>query len=442
MKVTAVEAAKDEAKREYHCPPSRIRTSGRPHRRPEVLMTRLIPALRTFGCLLVVAFTTPLAAQTPAPAAGGRGAGRGPAAPQVTSPEVSADRKITFRVAAPQAQSVRMSASDVPNIGQATLAKNDVGVWEVTVGPVPAGAYRYNFNIDGVATLDPRNPLTSESQNNSWSLVYVPGSPFADTKNVPHGSISEVSYYSTALKADRRLHVYLPPGYETSTRKYPVFYLLHGAGDSDDSWSTVGRAGFILDNLIAEKKARPMVVVMPAGHTRTQAAPGADAFVSDFTTDVMPLVQKNYRVSTDRANTAIAGLSMGGNQTLNIAIPNLEKFGYIGVYSSGLLNAFGTGGRGGRSAAPAAAPAAPAPSNAAAEWETRNAAKLDDANLKKGLKVFWFATGKDDFLIGTTTATVDLFKKHGFSPVFKESQGGHTWMNWRDYLDEFAPMLF
>jgi len=414
-------------------------------------MTRTARAWCIGGCLTMgLTNLATVLAQAPPPAAaqGGRGGGRGPAVPQVTSPEVTADQKITFRIAAPQAQSVRMSASDIPNIGPGALTKKDNGVWEATVGPVPPGAYRYNFNVDGVATLDPRNPLTSESQNNSWSLVYVAGSEFADSKNVPHGSISEVTYFSSALKADRRLHVYLPPGYETSNRKYPVFYLLHGAGDSDDSWSTVGRAGFILDNLIAAKKARPMVVVMPAGHVRaTPGAPapagGTDAFVSDFTSDIMPLVQKNYRVSTDRASTAIAGLSMGGSQTLNIAIPNLEKFGYIGVYSSGLLGAFPTARRGAAQGPGGAAPAAPAAAaNGATEWETRYAAKLDDANLKKGLKVFWFATGKDDGLISTTTSSVDLFKKHGFTPVFKESLGGHTWMNWRDYLNEFAPMLF
>jgi enterochelin esterase family protein len=403
----------------------------------EDLMIRLVHALSCTGTL-VAGLLVATAAFAQAPPQGGRGAGRG-AAPQVTSVEVSADRRVTFRIAAPQAQAVRLSASDIPNVGQGAMTKNATGVWETTVGPVPAGAYRYNFNVDGVTTLDPRNPLTSESQNNSWSLMYVPGSEFADTRNVPHGSVSEVNYYSTALKYDRRMHVYLPPGYETSSRKYPVFYLLHGASDSDDSWSTVGRAGFILDNLIASKKAKPMIVVMPAGHVRAQQGSAVsnaatDAFVSDFVTDIMPLVQKNYRVSTDRANTAIAGLSMGGNQTLNIAVPHLEKFGYIGVYSSGLFNAFPAAGRGG------ATPAAPAATGNT--WETQNAAKLDDSNVKKGLKVFWFATGKDDFLIDTTKQTVDLFKKHGFTPVYKISEGGHTWLNWRDYLNEFAPMLF
>jgi len=351
-----------------------------------------------------------------------------------------ADKRIAFRIAAPQAQAVRLTASDIPGLGQASqLTKGANGVWEITVGPVPSGGYRYNFNVDGVATIDPRNPLTSESQNNSWSLVYVPGSDFADARNVLHGGVTEVNYYSTALKADRRMHVYTPPGYDTNNRKYPVFYLLHGAGDSDDSWSTVGRAGFILDNLINDKKAKPMVVVMPAGHTRGPAnqiaASATDAFVSDFVTDIMPYVQKNYRVLTDRANTAIAGLSMGGLQTLNIGIPNLEKFAYLGVYSSGLIGAFPGAGRGG-TPAPAAGTGGPT------EWETRNTAKLDDPNLKKGLKLVWFGTGKEDFLLDTTVKTVDLFKKHGFSPVFKESGGGHTWMNWRDYLNEFAPQLF
>jgi enterochelin esterase family protein len=422
--------------------------------------------------MLTIVVAVPIGAQAPAaPAQGGRGGGRGAQQPQVASPEVTADRRIVFRIVAPQATAVRLSASDIPAeaLKPAQLVKKDNGVWEGTTGQVPAGAYRYNFNIDGVATIDPRNPLTSESQNNTWSLVSVPGADFLDTRQVPHGNVAEVNYYSTALKADRRMHVYMPPGYETSNRKYPVFYLLHGAGDSDDSWSTVGRAGFILDNLINEKKAKPMIVVMPAGHTRGPAAPigatNTDAFVADFVTDIMPYVQKTYRVQTDRASTALAGLSMGGLQTLNIGIPNLEKFGYLGVYSSGLIGGVGGGrgrGRGGEPAAaappaPAAAPATTADLRAAlnavpaqppqapagpTEWETRNASKLDDANLKKGLKLFWFSTGKDDFLLDTTVQTVAMLKKHGFNVVYKESAGGHTWLNWRDYLNEFAPQLF
>jgi enterochelin esterase family protein len=154
-------------------------------------------------------------------------------------------------------------------------------------------------------------------------------------------------------------------------------------------------------------------------------------------TDLLPYVEKNYRVLADRPNRAIAGLSMGGAQTLNIAIPRLDKFAYVGVFSSGVLS--GGGGRG-RGAAPGAAPAAPAtpPPPFGEAWEKANLAALDNAATKKGLRLFWFSTGKDDFLIETTKSTVDLFKKHGFTPVFAESEGGHTWLNWRDYLSQFA----
>ena len=147
------------------------------------------------------------------------------------------------------------------------MTKADNGVWEITIGPIDPGAYRYNFDVDGVSVMDPRNPSVSESNGNAWSMVYVPGADFMETKDVPHGAVASVTYYSKSLGKFRRMHVYTPPGYETGSQKYPVFYLLHGAGDSDDSWTSVGRAGFIMDNLIAAKKAKPMVIVMPAGHT-------------------------------------------------------------------------------------------------------------------------------------------------------------------------------
>ena len=396
---------------------------------------------------LVLLMTASALAQQPAPAQrggdaggrGGRGGGRGAQAPPVVSPEVTVDKKITFRLSAPQAQSVRLSAGDIPGLGQAAvLVKGENGIWSTTVGPVEPGAYRYNFNLDGVATIDPRSPSISESNTNVWSLVYVPGADFMDTKNVSHGAVASVDYFSTALNAWRRLHVYTPPGYETSSDKYPVFYLLHGAGDNDHSWTSVGRANYILDNLIAAKKAKPMVVVMPAGHTPSaqNAGRGAgflsatDAFAREFVTDVMPLVEKRYRVITDRAHTAMAGLSMGGSQTLNIAIPNLQRFAYIGVYSSGLIG----------EPAPTAATATTTPNNPT--WESRNLAILDNTALKKGLKLLWFSTGKDDGLLSTTKSTVEMLKKHGFTVVYEESPGAHTWINWRNYLNIFAPQLF
>ena len=360
--------------------------------------------------------------------------------PPINSPEVMADRRVAFRVRAANATAVRLSASDIPGVGPGQMTKGAQDVWELVVGPIDPGAYRYTFNVDGVATIDPRNPTVSGSNTNVWSMVYVPGSDMFDTKDVPRGAVAEVTYKSTALGAFRRMHVYTPPGYESGKDKYPVFYLLHGAGDNDDAWSSVGRAGFILDNLIAAKQARPMIVVMPAGHLPpsmgTPPRNATEGFVSDFVTDVMPYVESHYRARTDRANTAIAGLSMGGNQTLQVAIPRLERFAYIGVYSSGLLGAFPAA-----NANPNAARNPNAPPTAQ-DWAKANASTLDNAKLKKGLKLLWFATGKTDGLMSTTTATVDLFRQHGFAPVMVESPGGHTWINWRNYLVEFVPHLF
>jgi enterochelin esterase-like enzyme len=392
-------------------------------------------------------------APAPAPQAA-QGRGRG-GAPPVVSPEVSSDRRITFRITAPQAQAVRVSGSDIPGLGQnGVMAKGENGVWTFTSDAVPPGAYRYNINVDGVAVIDPRNPLTSVSNNNVWSLALVPGSDLFDTKQVPHGAVASVTYYSAPLQRHRRMHVYTPPGYEANNVRYPVFYLLHGAGDSDEAWTSVGRAGIILDNLIAAKKAQPMIVVMPAGHTNGPTpgvgappapltiAPGQpDEFAQDFTMAIRPYIEKNYRVRTGREHRAIAGLSMGGGQTLNIAIPNLTDYAYIGVFSSGLIGGGGGRGRGAAPAADAAAPATPPPPFGEA-WEKRNLAMLDNAAAKKGLKVLWFSTGKDDFLVETTRSSVELLKRHGFTPQYIESAGGHTWLNWRDYLSQFAPLLF
>jgi enterochelin esterase family protein len=355
-----------------------------------------------------------------------------PQGPRVTSPEVATDGRVTFRILAPKAQAVRLSGTDIPNNVEGTpLTKGAEGVWEVTLGPLVPGAYRYNFNVDGVSVIDPRNASTSESNENAWSLVYVPGSDFMDTKDVPHGAVAEVTYYSKALKRFRRLHVYTPPGYESGQGRYPILYLLHGAFDCDDSWTSVGRAGFILDNLIAARKATPMVVVMPAGHTGPFAfggpMPSMDDFVADFTGDVMPYAETRYRVHADRAHRAIAGLSMGGGQTLTIAASHLETFAYVGVFSSGVFGITGTGPGSG----------SPGPS-----FEEQHRAALDDVAKKKGLALVWFATGKDDFLIETSRATVEMLKKHGCAVTFEESAGGHTWINWRNYLAEFVPLLF
>ncbi len=348
--------------------------------------------------------------------------------PNVVSPELK-DGKVTFRVLAPNATKVSLSGSDIQG-SMPEMKKNDEGVWEATMDVAP-GYYRYNFNVDGVTVVDPRNPTTSESVGNVWSLLGVPGAEWMDTKDVPHGALAELTYNSASLKRFRRMHVYTPPGYEKGDATYPVFYLLHGAGDSDNSWSTVGRAGFILDNLIAAGKAKPMVVVMPAGHASPLRfggpRPAVDEFSEDFLNDAMPYIEKNYRVKIDRDSRALAGLSMGGAQTLNIGIPKLEKFAYLGVFSSGVFGII---------------PRPGAPASEGPTFEKEHEAILDNDDLKKGLKLFWFGTGKGDFLVETSRTTVEMFKKHKFDVVYDEGEGGHTWIVWQRYLNDFAPKLF
>jgi enterochelin esterase family protein len=421
--------------------------------------------------LLAAAMARDLAAQPPAAAPGsvasqaqaGRGAVR---PPSVVSPEVLSDGRIAFRIFAPNAAAVTLNAGDLPPVtfaapgtapapqtpgspGGAVFTKSEGGIWEfTTAAPAPPGAFRYAIQVDGVRTLDPVNTRTSESNAAMWSLFFVPGIDLEEVKDVPHGAVAEVFYASSVLKATRRMHVYTPPGYEAGSQKYPVFYLLHGAGDTDDAWTSVGRAGFVFDNLIAAKQAVPMIVVMPAGHQPARpgaasapaasgtpppvpAAPAINSFTLEFVDDIMPYAERRYRVLTDRQNRAIAGLSMGGSQTLDIAFRHLAKFAYIGVFSSGA--ALG----GGRGAAAGSTPAPPPP-----DWETVHLADLSDASLKKGTRLLWLATGVDDRLIANTRTTVALLKKHGFQPEFAETPGAHTWLVWRDYLRQFAPRLF
>ena len=305
------------------------------------------------------------------------------------------------------------------------MVKGASGVWETTVGPLAPGVYQYSFGVQGVPVIDPSNQAVNETTTGLRNIVVVPGSEFTDLKSVPHGAVAAVTYPSSVLSQQRRLHVYTPPGYNATSDRYPVFYLLHGSGDSDQSWSALGRAGVILDNLLATNKAKPMIVVMPNGHTRLPATPESRLeFVREFLTDIVPFVEKNYRVRADRNGRAVAGLSMGGGQTLNIAIPNLGKFAYVGVFSAGL-----SGGGAGQP-------------SAIENFENQHKAALDNAASKKGLKVLWFSTGKDDAALANTKNALELLKKHGFTPTFQESLGGHTWENWRDYLVIFAGQLF
>ena len=381
---------------------------------------------------LILAGLTVLAASTGALHAQGPSGSR---PPQFSSPDFKEDGSIVLSIFAPKAGVVRLSNSDAPGVEpNQELAKGEDGVWSVTLKDIPPGAYRYHFDVDGVAVVDSKNTATSQTNSTNESLLVVSGSEDFDTADVPHGAVSEVNYFSKSLGRSRRMHVYTPPGYNKSEKSYPVFYLLHGAFDCDDSWSSVGRAGYIFDNLIAAGKAQPMVVVMPHGHTGpfSFGPPGDNTFekqvqefLADFREDIRPFIEANYRVLADRKHRAVAGLSMGGFHTLEIAFGNLEDYAYIGVFSSGVFGI--TRGFGGQE-----------PST---EWEDSRQETLDKADLKNDLLV-WFGCGEDDFLLSTSDATVAMLESRGFEVEYVKSTGGHTWLNWRDYLVEFTPKLF
>src|SRR5262249_52531123 len=262
------------------------------------------------------------------------------------------------------------------------------------------------------------------------NMFFLPGeaASFQDNKSVPHGEVRQVWYQSSTLGMQRRLHIYMPPGYDAGKERYPVFYLLHGGGDEDSGWSTIGRAGYILDNLLAAKKARPMIVVMPNGSLPRPAnlppvTPGAtpspevaaalaaaqDRFTSELLKDVVPFVEKNYRVLPGAPNRAIAGLSMGGGQTTRVATSNPDQFAYVAVWSAGVN--------------PQTTP----------DFEKRAAAFLDNPDkINKQVKLFSISVGDKDFTLAGSKNLAELLKKRGIKCELHISAGGHTWINWRN----------
>lgn len=354
----------------------------------------------------------------------------------LVSPEVHADSRVTFRIYAPKADEVTVGGDWIPQ-GLGTggkLTKEANGVWSITVGPLPADFYSYTLTVDGVRTLDPKNAFIKQGVNSVDNMVFVPGAEaaFQDTKAVPHGEVRKVWYKSSTMNEERRLHVYFPPGYDSGKGKYPVFYLLHGGGDEDSGWSTIGRSGFILDNLIAAGKAKPMLVVMPNGSLpRPPVVPGAppdpaaqlafqDRFVSELMKDIVPFVEKTYRVQTGAANRAIAGLSMGGGQTTRVISTNPDQFAYAAIWSAGVNPA------------------------ATADFEKRAALLLDNADkANKSFKLLSISCGdKDTLAINGSKNLDEILKKRNIKHETNISGGGHTWINWRLYLNAYAQKLF
>lgn len=357
--------------------------------------------------------------------------------PRVVSPEIKPDNKVTFRLLAPDATKVTISGNWMPGWGtQVEMAKGDSGIWSVTTEVLAPEFYTYYFNVNGVKTLDIQNVQVVRDGTRYENYVIVPGaaSDVYAVKDVPHGMISKVWYPSPSLNKTRRMYIYTPPGYEASKEKYPVLYLLHGAGGDEDAWTTLGRTPYILDNLIAAGKAKPMIVVMTNGNAWSSAAPGEEpktAAAPDYTqmarggfekslvTDVIPFVEKNYRVLTDKNNRAVAGLSMGGMHTQNISNANPGMFGYIGVMSMGLMN-----------------------NNRFGNYNEEEHKKQLKVLQDNGVKLYWIACGKEDFLIESVNNLRKLYDGMGFKYEYMETTGGHTWTNWRIYLAELSPKLF
>ena len=359
----------------------------------------------------------------------------------ITSPEINADNSVTFRLQAPDAKEVSVTGDWMPSQGWAPgsekMIKGENGVWTYTSKPLPSDLYSYSFMVDGLKITDPNNVYFSRDVATVVNIFLIGGGQ-ADVyrvTDVPHGTVARRWYDSPTLSLNRRMTVYTPPDYEAGKENYPVLYLLHGVGGDEEAWMSLGRTSQILDNLIAQKKAKPMIVVMTNGHVGNSAAPGEsskgfykpemmtpDVFngqMEESFKDVIGFIESNYRVKKDKANRAVAGLSMGGFHSLYISANYPNTFDYVGLFS----------------------PAIMPPNNSEMEVYKNLDSKLE-AQKKNGFKLYWIACGKTDFLYKNVTEYQDKLNKMSFPFKYHESEGGHTWANWRVYLSEFAPMLF
>jgi enterochelin esterase-like enzyme len=453
-------------------------------------MRRTLAIVTILGLAVIVPLgaSRPQAPQPPAApgqAPVGRGARQGP--PRVVSPEVKADNTVTFRLRAPNATDVLVNG-DWPDGRNVRMEKDSEGVWSVTVGPLTPELWGYTYSVNGVSMLDPSNANIRRDGTRYANILFIDG-PFSQNyqiRDIPHGNVDMVWYDSPTLKLKRRMYVYTPAGYEDGSRRYPVLYLLHGAGGDEDAWFNMGRASMIMDGLIFDKKAKPMIVVMTNGNANQQMAPGfgpvprvagaaagregrgaapglpnapsvpgapgaapatppaapaaappaapgaapgapgapgagrgapagrggmfGGLFPESIVKDVIPYVEKHYRVVRNKDSRAIAGLSMGGGHTLAASNAHPETFSYIGVFSMGTRD---------------------------------DITDRLQAIKKAGLKYYYVGCGKQDQICVEGSKNLDaLLTKVGINHTTNFSEGGHTWANWRLYLSELAPKLF
>lgn len=374
--------------------------------------------------------------QPPAPLAEARRDGSGIATPYsaLLSPEVHPDRTVTLRFLAPGASQVDVVGEILQGAGPVAMTKGDGGIWTATLGPLPPEIWSYNFRIQGVEITDPSNPAIKPVPPGfaMSSFVEVPDTApaFYDAKPVPHGEVRMMLYESKTMGVTRWLWIYTPPGYDRSGAKYPVLYLLHGNGEAQNGWVMNGRANIILDNLIAEKKARPMLVVMPQGHALQGANVGplvrlageadmfSKRFAPDLLQDILPLVEANYRVYADADHRAIAGLSMGGGQALSIGLINPKLFHYILGYSAAVGEPFMN-----------------------AETALHDALAAPEV-LNASVRLLWIGCGRQDFLYQANVQFAQMLERLGVKAEFRATEGSHVWSVWRHYLQATAPLLF
>lgn len=367
----------------------------------------------------------------------------------IISPEILSDNSVTFRIHAPNAQAVQVTGDFLPTVkmetpmgemdgpGKANLTKGENGVWEFKTQPLGPELYNYSFIVDGFSTTDPSNPFLIRDVASATNIFIVGGghANLFKTNDIPHGTVSRRWYDSPGLGMDRRITIYTPPGYENSTEKYPVLYLLHGAGGDEEAWIALGRTAQIMDNLIAEGKAKPMIVVMPNGNVIQDGAPGEgsknfykpqfmipktmDGTYEGAFADIIKFVEISYRVKADKSNRAIAGLSMGGYHTLHISRYYPNTFDFMGLFSAAIM------------------PRVDATGKVYSDFDATLKAQMDN-----GYKLYWIAIGKTDFLYDANKQYLAKLDSLKMPYEYVESEGGHIWRNWRIYLSQFAPQLF